>query len=365
MTSADNEYYITYRGDGKLGFYQGDTLVWESPTGSTKPKSARINNQGSFETIDTDGVSYWSTRTKGSSPVVLSVQTNGQLVLYDGTLRVLWGKGTANGDTDSNTETLYAGVTNNNMVFSTTSSSQATFSFQTEDGTSLPERCDLSELRKQCADTCIGFIHDPKANEWQPIKHDAKTTDFKITNTVQDMYMKVPQVKVKDPSCKEGPATYIDSGTFSHYVKGADLMDNGTKQCARPSQKLEKDQKEMIRKRDKEWSTVEKDAADFDNSPLNKWTDSINGNFEKTKQRSKELKRQVQELKNAKDNETLKKQASDSSIVDRQAKLQATIWGVIALVALGILIVWRFGVVYGVIYTAGILLVCYVIYRFK
>ena len=363
LESTDGEYYLTYRADGKLAFYHGETLVWESGTSSTKPKMARISKSGNVELVDTDNYVYWSTGTKGSSPVALAVQTDGRLVLYDGSMRELWGQGTLNGEDDVNANIVYAGVSSDKMVFSESSSHQKTFSFRTEDGTTPLEKCDVVELRKQCGKTCVGFIHDPKTNEWQTIDKSSQATDFKITNTVQDVYMKVPQLSFSDATCKTGPATFMDAGTYAHYVTGDDITCTGKNQCAKSDPRLEEDHQNLIDKREEELENVEQDAYDFDNSPLNELTDAATENHDKAKDRIVELRMKARELKKSKGNLTLRKQAEDSDVVDRQAKLRAIIWAILALVAVGILIVWRFGVVYGVLYTAMVVGALYLFYR--
>lgn len=363
IESTDGDYYLTYRADGVLAFYHGETMVWESEIVSSIPKMARISKSGNLELVDTNNYVYWSTGTKGSSPVALSVQTDGRLVLYDGSMKELWGKGTINGDEDVNADSVYAGVSNNKMVFSTSNSTQATFSFRTEDGTTPPEKCDVAELRKQCGKTCVGFIHDPKTNEWQTIEKDAATKDFKITTTVQDIYMKVPQLSFSDATCKPGPATFMDAGTYAHYVTGDDITCNGKKQCAKGDPRLEDDLQDVIDKREEALEEVEQDANDFDNSPLNDLTDAAIETHDEVKDRAVELRMKLRELRKSKGNVTYRKQAEDSEIVDRQAKLRAMIWAILALVAVAILIVWRFGVVYGVVYTVMVVGALYLVYR--
>jgi hypothetical protein len=365
VMSTDSEYYLTFRSDGKLAFYQGETMVWESETGSSKPKLARINARGNVEAIDTDGIVYWSTGTKGSSPVALSVQTDGRLVLYDGSMKELWGKGALNGEDQVVAENVYAGISNNKMLFAASDLNQATFSFRTEDGTTPPEKCDVAELRKQCGKTCVGFIHDPKTNEWQSIEKDAAVTDFKISNTVQDIYMKVPQLSFTDASCKTGPATFMDAAAYDRYVTGDDLTCNGTKQCAQSDPRLEEDHQNVIDKREEALEEVEQDAYDFDTSPLNELTDAVTDNHKEAQDRVVELGKKMRELQKSKGNLTYRKQAEDSEIVDRQAKVRAILWAVLALVAVGTMIVWRFGVVYGVVYTVMAVLGIYLVYRVR
>ena len=365
VMSTDSEYYLTYRSDGKLAFYHGETMVWESETGSSKPKMARINANGNVQALDTDGIVYWSTGTKGSSPVALSVQTDGRLVLYDGSMKEIWSKGALNGEDQVVAENVYAGISNGKMLFASSSSNQATFSFRTEDGVTPPEKCDVAELRKQCGKTCVGFIHDSKTNEWQTIDKNAPVTDFKITNTVQDIYMKVPQLSFSDESCKTGPALFMDAAAYDRYVKGDDLTCNGTKQCAQKDPRLEQDHQNVIDKREEAWERVEQDAYDYDNSPLNDLTDAATETHDKAKDKVVQLGKKMRELQKSKGNLTYRKQAEDSEIVDRQAKLRAILWAILALVAVGIMIVWRFGVVYGVIYTVMAVGGLYLVYRLR
>jgi hypothetical protein len=326
---------------------------------------ARINANGNVQALDTDGIVYWSTGTKGSSPVALSVQTDGRLVLYDGSMKEIWSKGALNGEDQVVAENVYAGISNGKMLFASSSSNQATFSFRTEDGVAPPEKCDVAELRKQCGKTCVGFIHDSKTNEWQTIEKNAPVTDFKITNTVQDIYMKVPQLSFSDESCKTGPALFMDAAAYDRYVKGDDLTCNGTKQCAQKDPRLEQDHQNVIDKREEAWERVEQDAYDYDNSPLNDLTDAATETHDKAKDKVVQLGKKMRELQKSKGNLTYRKQAEDSEIVDRQAKLRAILWAIVALVAVGIMIVWRFGVVYGVIYTVMAVGGLYLVYRLR
>ena len=335
IPSSDGQYYLTYQTDGFVAFYQQpNTVIWKSEVGDANPQKLRLNNAGSLEAINSNGVTYWSTNTKGSSPFALAVQADGRLVLYDGAMKELWGRGTSNGASANATEKLYGIISSSNMKFTTTSTDQATFSFQTQEGKTPPDKCNVKAMRNQCGDDCVGFVHDPSGNEWQPIKVGATAADFKITTSVQNVYLKQPIATVGDVSCKDGPAEFINPSTYASYVVGDALTTDGTKQCAPVVRSLDDKQADYEKRRDDEWNDANRDASDFDNSPLNDWKVELDENNQKTTDKLRELKHNAKKLKKAPGNVTYAKQSQDSEIVERQSKMFATVWLHVAVILL-------------------------------
>ena len=337
IPSADNQYYLTYQTDGFLAYYkQPDMLVWKSEKGDANPRKVRINNAGSLEAINQNGVTYWSTETTGSSPFALAAQSDGRLVLYEGSMKELWAKGTATGSSESTNQKVYASVSGTQMLFDVDKST--VFSFQTKERTPPSDKCDLADMRKQCGEGCVGFIHNPEGNEWQQIKVGAKDTDFKITTTMQDVYMKVPMVRLGDSSCKEGPAEFVNATTFANYVKGDNMVQGGKDQCASLDKQLQEKQDKFNELRDKEREEVEKDALDFDQSPLAEWGQEMEDGDKTKSNKIRQLKLNLQKMKKAPGNITYQKQAEDAELLERSTKMKATLWLIAAVLVVGVML---------------------------
>ena len=328
----------------------------------------RINSRGSLEALDQDSIPYWSTETTGTGPFKLAVQSDGRLVLYDGTMNELWGVGESVPGADSTyIATLDAGVNDQlQLVFTDEPSGQKMFSFRNSDATNVTvgAKCDLKTMQSQCGAGCIGFIHDGNSNEWQRITPDAKATDFRIADTKQDIYLKTPYVSPKDKSCTKETAQFIDDRAFSNYVVGEDFLSNGSNQCGPTDKSLTEAEERYRAEHDARWQEAQKNAEDYDGSQLKDLQSKATAYMQRNQTTMAELKDKLTQVKNKPKNVTFEQQSKDSSIVERQGKTKAIFWAILAVLFAGFVIVARYGGVRGAVYFVGILVLLYLGHRF-
>jgi hypothetical protein len=369
MPSADDRYYVTYRADGYIVLYKNpSTEIWKSDVGSTKPKQMRITATGNLEATDTDGVTYWSsTSTNGTAPFAMAIQTDGRLVMYDAHIKEVWSKGTSDGTEQNQDQMLYAQVNSDmDLVFTDDSSKQSLFSFQNTDPSkrSLGESCDLTLMQAQCKDGCVGFIHDGKTNEWQQIKAGAKSSDFKISSSLQDVYMKVPKVSLKDKSCKKAVAKFVDETAYYGYPISDDLISDGKDQCLTTDPVLEAKRKKYEEENAAQSEAAKNSAWDYDNSPFLGLQAGTQARQKENDAKMKDLESTLKEVQDSPDNETYKQQMSDSALLDRQAKAWSMVWAIIAVVTATFIAVAWYGGIAAAFYGLGALGIFYLGYRF-
>jgi hypothetical protein len=122
---------------------------------------------------------------------------------------------------------MFAYVSNGKVVFGSIAETKGANVFSTHYATT-DTSCDLNLLKKMCTDDCVGIVHSPANNTWQKI---TPTSNYKITNTVQDFYMTEATVNMNDKSCNTGKAEFIDSTLFSNYTQGVAFKAGGSNQC--------------------------------------------------------------------------------------------------------------------------------------
>jgi hypothetical protein len=91
VSSCDARFTLAMQTDGNLVLYQGSTPLWASYT--TTGQSAIMQTDGNFVLYDSNHNPAWSSNTWGRSNSHLSVQDDGNLVVYAGA-QALWSSGT-------------------------------------------------------------------------------------------------------------------------------------------------------------------------------------------------------------------------------------------------------------------------------
>ena len=349
IPSSNDQYYLIFQTDGVVAFYKqsNQEVIWKSDKTSTTPAWLRISNLGTLEAVDTGGNTYWTSgNPTGVGPFALAVQTDGELVLYDSRLKKLFSKGTSDATVANPVQTYSAKLDANNILkFSTATAGKGVFSFLNSEGSTVKASatCDVSIMQAQCGADCVGFIHDGSSNEWQQLKGKSKTTDFKMTSTVQDIYMKIPAVSLADASCKAENATFVDYTFTGNAVGGTGMSYNGAKQCSSfyASLKEKKAAYDLLELRMLE--QAEKDAKAYDTSSLNNLRDSADADvlrdeieYEKTKYSS--LK------ENNPKTATLAKQKDDSSVINKQMQLRSIL--AILFTILALVLCWLTGTIW-------------------
>jgi hypothetical protein len=368
LPSVDDRYYLTFRADGYVVLYKSpSTEKWKSETGSSKAKRLRISATGNLQAEDTDGVPYWTSKGKpGRAPFALAIQTDGTLVMYDADMKVVWNIGESDKTLQNLNQTLYASVdSDNQLTFSDNVSDQSVFSFQNSDPSKAEkqEECDVTQMQMQCGSGCAGFIHDGVSNEWQKIMVGSKETDFKITPTTPDVYMKIPYVALADKSCEADLASFIDQRTFSSYVMGTPFTSKGSKQCGPTDKALDAKQKLYLSKNEAQWKEAIAAAKAYDNSPLKGLQQGALQKLQANEGKMNEVQKFMKKMEDDPNNDTYKKQAADSGILHKQARAQAVFWVLVALAAAVFIAVARYGGIVAALTLAALGGVLYLGYR--
>lgn len=82
LTSQDGRFWLNYQNDGNLVLYQvGVGAIWSTNT-ITTPGYAIMQTDGNFVLYWPNGVPYWATNTWGNPGSYLTVQNDGNVVLY-------------------------------------------------------------------------------------------------------------------------------------------------------------------------------------------------------------------------------------------------------------------------------------------
>ena len=219
---------------------------------------------------------------------------------------------------------IFAYVSNGKVVFGSVAESTGSNLFSTYYA-STDTSCDLNLLKQMCTNDCAGIVHSPSNNTWQKI---TPTSNYKITTTVQDFYMKEATVNLNDSSCNTGKVEFIDPTLFANYPQGGAFKAGGSNQCniATPL-------------------TPYKGDA-MDTSELASYEPSLVTLQEKQKKntiamktKTGEYKEVTQGIKNTPTMDTLEQQYLDMTVFDSQNKTNLILWAVISASILAILLV--------------------------
>ena len=97
LRSANGQYRLTLQTDGNLVLYKNGTqALWSSRT-SGKPQITRcaMQTDGNLVLYDANGQFYWASRTNGNiTGKSLAMQDDGNLVMYDYYSNPVWATGT-------------------------------------------------------------------------------------------------------------------------------------------------------------------------------------------------------------------------------------------------------------------------------
>ena len=219
---------------------------------------------------------------------------------------------------------MFAYVSKGKVVFGSIAETKGTNVFSTHYATT-DTSCDLNRLKKMCTDDCVGIVHSPANNTWQKI---TPTSNYKITNTVQDFYMKEANVTMNDKSCNTGKAEFIDSTLFSNYTQGVAFKAGGSNQCnialsLKPYKGDSMDTSDMANYKP---SIVSLQQQQEQNTTI-------------MKEKTKLYKKVTQGIENTPDMDTLEQQYTDMTVFDSQNKTNMILWAVISASILAILLV--------------------------
>ena len=218
----------------------------------------------------------------------------------------------------------FAYVSNNVVKFGSWNESKNKNEFSVEYTATIPT-CDIGKLKELCTDDCVGFIHSPDTNTWQKI---TPTSEYKITSTVQDVYLKEYDLNLKDTSCTKSDVQFIDPTIFSNYPQGDDFNTDGTNQC-------------------KVLDSIQVPTYNANNTTTTTTylpsTGTIQDQYEETtdimKSKTDEYQTLLRQLQRVPSTTTLEQQYKDMSIFDKQHKLQLVLWTILSASILAIVLI--------------------------
>jgi len=338
LVSQNGKYIMIYQTDGNLCLYStsGGSSVWCSKA-THSPGKLKLQSDGNLVAYDSGNIPKWSTNTsnKGSGPFRLTLQNDRNIYLVGGDT-ILWKTNTTLNDSGpAKQETPnFAFVFNSIMFVGLWSISKKTNTFSFVSSVEYKEECDISALQNQCntSNDCVGFVHSPSTNSWQLITPESSESDYTITNTLQDIYLKKTSVNLNDSSCASGKVKFIDSTTYSNYPMGNDFKVDGQNQC------------DVIQPIDLS-SYMEQNASMYaQTQDYVKHPSSLVAVTQQSQQTNKQMAKKTHEYQNVlshikklKPSTTLSQQETDLEIVDTKNKSAAILWGIIAMIILAII----------------------------
>ena len=160
----------------------------------------------------------------------------------------------------------------------------------------------------------------------------ATETDYKITHTMQDVYLKKSTVDLNDKSCKKGNTEFIDSELFANYVDGGDFINGGTSQCTvidppSPPPSYKREQKQLLKKGKQyidKYNQLQVQDVQTQNVQTQQEMDA----------KTKEYQDVIGSIEKTKRSATLRQQNVDLSVFDSYNKNRALLWGLLATIIL-------------------------------
>ena len=287
--------------------------------------------------------------------------------MYDKNMNSVWSApNVSSNGKDPNSLITTNAIMDKDKSMTFTTSTGGVFAFLNSDATNISavETCDLAKMQAECGDECPGFIYDKSSNEWQLIKPDAQPSDFKIVSTMQDVYLKVPNLYLNDTSCDTGPANFVDTAFYTRAIAGESIGWTGSGQCKLTDSEAEAEYKKTIKDLEFTMKDAKQDAYDFDNSPLADIIVTKNAYDREFNKKFADLQSGSTSLGTKTRNKTLDQQKKDSEIVDEQSKKQFAVWLIFALLFVAFILTAWFGGFRATLYTFGIVAILYLGYRF-
>lgn len=95
LLSPDAQSVLTFQRDGNVALYANFNLIWETGTHSTNADHISMQPDGNLVVYSQAGQALWSSNTQGSPGARLVTQTDGNLVIYNASNVALWSTATS------------------------------------------------------------------------------------------------------------------------------------------------------------------------------------------------------------------------------------------------------------------------------
>ena len=333
LVSTNGSITFVYGTDGNVYLYNQTTVVWNSNKPHTAGKLILLNN-GNLVAYDNTGVPQWSSSTggRGVGPYVLLVRNNGQVVIVDSTSVELWTPFDGSGTDTTSTAGWYGNVVNNILLFGG-DNNNTTFTFQPQTAIA-PSTCDVTAMQETCNSdpSCLGFVHSPTDNTWQTIGDGA---GYVIAPTLQDVYVKKATVTPADSACPNAAPKFIDPTLFSKYSPG-DPFAAG--QCTVDTKPLMTTQSAYLkREADKLQQNIRMiNECEVSSQTVNDLSQETTTTQSVITTMLDKYSKLLNKFDGVASNATYLQQQQDSQIVDKQTQTQLLVWGVLAVVVIGV-----------------------------
>ncbi len=90
LETADRRYRLVFQADGNLVLYSTNRALWSANTQNSGANHVSLQDDGNMVIYDINSRAIWNTRTFGNGPSRLVIQQDGNLVLYNGAGRATW-----------------------------------------------------------------------------------------------------------------------------------------------------------------------------------------------------------------------------------------------------------------------------------
>ena len=194
----------------------------------------------------------------------------------------------------------------------------------------LSSRCDLNELQKECnimGKDCIGFVHSPATQTWQPLKPNP-TGSIKLSDTTQAVYLKNANTSLTD--CPTN-VNWVDASQFSNYVKGEEFKAGVTGQCKPMDVNSLTDRVKEFREQGKQQLEEGKQKIqqyNEINSSTHNTYQQLATQYNKGEKQLKEYRTAKKSMKHITKNPTSNQSVTDSEILGNYYHTNSILWGV-------------------------------------
>ncbi len=244
----------------------------------------------------------------------------------------------------NNQETKRGYMVNTVVRFNNIAENSAdSFYFQNISTSSYDITCDLTALQFDCNRdlNCTGFIHSNTENTWQKIPFNSTAEQYKISNKTPNIYIKeVPNVDMKDKSCRSGAPKFIDATMFESYPDGNNFVMNGD-QCKIDLSNIKEKQRLYNNSNNSNNTSATQMLQQYPQIPT--YTDQLTNISNEMKTKTNEYSDVLDDLNNhrSENHDTYVQQNEDLALLETGNKSETLIWGISSIVVIAMVVIMR------------------------